>query len=117
VTSRDRQKTRPARDRRERDGSGWSGWLDLIDLEGVLIFLAIGVALVLGWAVIELLMPALAFAAYVAVVGALRRVAHDDHGCEGRPGRAALWGVTWATIYTVPLVALVWLARWMFGRG
>lgn len=102
-------------------GSGSSSsWLDScgcdgcsgVDGEGVLVALALAVvlAVLLGaaWVVAEIALPVLLFSAYAVIHRAITRVAHDTHACEGNVGRAIGWGIAWATIYVVPLSAVVW---------
>ncbi len=95
--------TRPNKKRR------WWEWLDFPEE------LALGLLLVslAGWLVAELIAPLLAGAAYVVIVLGLRTVANDRHGCEGRLGRAALWGALWATVFTGPVALLIWGAHWL----
>jgi hypothetical protein len=84
-----------------------------------LAFVAATIAVVLfaAWFVVELLVPALLFFAYLLVRGALARVANDDHGCEGRAGRALGWGIVWATLYTAPLALAIWGAQMLAASG
>jgi hypothetical protein len=77
------------------------------DVEGILVVLGVLLAIGLGWAIVELLAPVLLICAYVVIVAALRRVANDRHGCEANLGRSILWGALWATLYTLPLAAIV----------
>jgi hypothetical protein len=100
-----RKKERPAR--RSWDFPDLGG----MDLEGLLVILGVIVAIGLGWAIVELLAPVLLVCAYVVLVAALRRVANDRHGCEGNLGRSILWGALWATVYTLPLAAVVALGH------
>lgn len=72
-----------------------------------------------AWILVELVAPAVFFAAYALVRGAVARVANDDHGCEGDAPRALGWGVAWASIYVLPLAAVVWALHlwWGWLRG
>jgi hypothetical protein len=101
----------------------WSR-LDLPDLgaadaEGCAVLvgvaLALLVALLLAWLIVELLFPALLLAVYWLILRGLTRVANDTHGCEGRLFASILWGGIWATLYTAPLAFLVWLAHLILG--
>ncbi|HVK73712.1 MAG TPA: hypothetical protein VM734_10340 [Kofleriaceae bacterium] len=111
-----RPKQRQPKDKQRKSGGG-SSWdfpdLGGLDGEGVLILIGVVIALALGWAVVELLAPALLVCTYALVVGALRRVANDRHACEGRLARSIAWGAVWATIYTAPLAAVVAALRWL----
>lgn len=98
--------------RKQKGGGGGGGGWDFPDLsgldgEGLVVLLALGVALITGFLVVELLAPALMFAAYALLTAALRRVANDRHGCEGSLPRAIAWGALWATLYTLPLAAVI----------
>jgi hypothetical protein len=103
-------------------GSGWS-WLDFsfVDAEGCLILLGIilaFVALFAGlWLMIELIIPGLAFVAYLLIRGMLARAANDAHGCEGSLPRALLWGTLWATLYTAPLAILVRVVHLVYAHA
>jgi hypothetical protein len=107
------RKDRPS----EKKSTDWLPWWALLipDGEGCLIALGIIVALVIAlvgiWFLIEIVIPALAFVAYLLIRGMLARVANDSHSCEGSLGRATLWGALWATVYTLPFALLVWLVH------
>ncbi len=85
------------------------------DGEGCLVFLGILLALavlVIGlWVLIEIAIPVIAFLLYIIVRSMLAIVANDRHRCRGSMLRAALWGVIWATLYTLPLAGAVWLVH------
>jgi hypothetical protein len=96
-------------------GSSWAG-IDVVpDVEGCVIVLGIILALIVAvigfWFLIEIAIPGIAFLLYLLVRGMLARVANDDHGCQGRLARALRWGCLWATIYMAPLALLVWLSH------
>ena len=59
-------------------------------------------ALVAAWVLIEFVVPAVFFVAYILFVRAIARVANDRHGCEGDLGRAAMWGAVWSAAYVGP---------------
>ena len=101
----------------EKPKRGWS-FPDLggIDLEGLLVLLGLLLAIALGWAIVELIAPVLLVCAYVLIVAGLRRVANDRHGCEGSLPRSILWGALWATVYTLPIAAVVALGQWIVAR-
>jgi hypothetical protein len=70
-----------------------------------------GVALLAAFLLVELVLPAVFFAAYLAVRGGIARVANDDHDCAGALGRSAAWGTLWATLYALPLAAVLWVVH------
>lgn len=99
----------------------WFGSFSLSDLggadtsgDGCLILLAFIALLGLAWLLIELLIPALAVAIYIAIYAMLARVANDRHGCRGRLWPSLCWAAACATFYTAPLVVMVWLVQWAF---
>jgi hypothetical protein len=81
------------------------------DLEGLAVALAVVAVLALAfvgaWMVLELLVPALFFVAYVALLAALRRTRH----LRGRVFHAAGAAIVWATAYVGPLALTVWLVH------
>ncbi len=99
-------------------GSGWA-LLDILDVgvdfEGCAILIAIILALCVAfiglWLLVEIVIPGLAFLAYLLVRGMLARVANDKHDCQGNLLRATFWGALWATVYIAPQVLLVWLVH------
>jgi hypothetical protein len=114
-------------DKKKKSGGGSSGgssgW-SLLDglggaaefegcLVGIGVVLALFVAFVGFWLLIEIVIPGIAFFMYFIIRGMLARVANDDHGCAGNWLRATLWGAFWATVYVAPLALLVWLAHEM----
>ena len=105
-------------DKKRKQKGGGGGWdvpdLSGLDGEAVIVLLALGVALLTGFLVVELLAPALMFAAYALLTAALRRVANDRHGCEGSLPRAIAWGALWATLYTLPLAGVIALVHYVF---
>ena len=102
--------------------SGAKSWLSGCDFgcsgvtdEGFLVVIGVIVATVLlfgaGWVLVEIALPMVLFAAYTGILAALKRVAHDRHGCEGDLARALGWGALWAALYVLPLSATVWLVH------
>lgn len=83
--------------------------------EGFLVVLGAIVAAVLlagaGWVLVEIALPIVLFAAYTGILAALKRVAHDRHGCEGNFLRAVSWGALWAGLYMLPLAVVVWVVH------
>jgi len=80
------------------------------DLEAVAVAVLVLVVLVLAfagaWVILEMLVPALFFVAYVALLGALRRIRRYE-GSARAIGAAMLW----ATAYVGPLALTVWLVH------
>ncbi len=107
----------------KRDGVGSSVAEGVTDVgsgclnfgEGCGQIVVVAVALVLAvaafWLLIELVLPLLLVAAFTPLRALLARVAHDDHGCEGRLGRAVGYGALWATVYVAPLAGAVWIGH------
>jgi hypothetical protein len=83
----------------------------LLEDGAILIVVAVLIAaLVVGaaWVLVEVALPLVFLIAYSVLARALRRVAHDDHGCERQLGRAFLWGAVWSTIYLLPIAGLIY---------
>jgi len=80
---------------------------------GQVVVVVIALVLAVGafWLLIELVLPLLLVAAFTPLRALLARVAHDDHGCEGKFGRALQYGAFWATVYVAPLAGAVWLGH------
>lgn len=100
------------------DGWPWWLWLDFGEAgEGCLIAIGIVLAVIVAfigiWLLVEVVIPALAFVTYFLIRGMLARVANDQHGAESSWPRAIFWGALWATVYTVPLAFLVWLVHYV----
>lgn len=72
---------------------GWFSGLDLL--------------LLLAWLLVEVALPASFFLAYRLVRNSLHRVSTHGRTCQGRPGRALVHGVFWASGYAMPLAMLV----------
>ncbi len=101
--------------KKKKGGSSFPD-LGVSDFEGLLLLIAIVAAIGLGWVIVELLAPMLVLVACMLVLAALRRVANDRHDCQGNLPRALLWGALWATLYTLPLGAVVLIVHWAIGR-
>lgn len=91
--------------------SGCSG----LDGEGVVFLLVLAVVVGLGagmaWLIADLAAPILFFVLYTLLGAAIRRVAHDRHGLEGRLVPSLGWGALWAGIYVVPFAVVVALVH------
>lgn len=83
-----------------------------VDAEGCLLGLIVIAALVtlLGasFLIAEIVLPMMFMGCYWLLNRAIGRVANDRHGCQGKLGRATLWGALWATLYVTPLAFAVW---------
>jgi 4-hydroxybenzoate polyprenyltransferase len=101
----------------EKKSSDWWPWWILSGPEGCLIVLGIILALIIIlvglWLLIEIVIPALAFVAYVLIRGMLARVTNDKHSCQDSFVRAMLWGSLWATVYILPFGLLVWFVHFV----
>jgi hypothetical protein len=96
---------------RSRRGS-WGNWGDLPGIdEGIVYVLLAIVAFLAAWVFVDFVLPLILFPVYALLVAALRRVANDEHGCEGSLGRSIGWGAIWGTIYTAPLAVVALLFR------
>lgn len=93
------------------EGLGSLGDPGCVDPEGcavaILFLIALGVALLLSWLLVELVLPVVIAAAYWLMLRALSRVANDHHDCEGHLGRAVGWAALWALVYTAPLAVVI----------
>jgi hypothetical protein len=69
------------------------------------------------WLLFEIAIPVLLFLLYFAARGMLARVVNDRHHCRGKFGRSVVWGLAWATAYTVPLVGAVWFIHFVHNRA
>lgn len=80
------------------------------DLEAIAFALVVVAVLLLAfagaWLVLEMLVPALFFVAYVALLGALRRIRRYEGSA-----RAVAAAMLWATAYVGPLALVVWLVH------
>jgi hypothetical protein len=86
-----------------------------VDGEGCLAAIAIALALAVlvgaAWVLVEIAVPVVFLLAYTLIVRALRRVAHDRHGCEGRLGASIGWGAMWSAVYVAPIAVVIALLR------
>jgi hypothetical protein len=102
----------------ESSGGWWDGffWGWLIGEE--VVFLIIAVVVLLGgiWLLFEVAIPVLLFLLYFVARGMLARVVNDRHHCRGNLGRSIAWGLTWATVYTLPLAGAVWFIHFVYQR-
>lgn len=89
------------------------GNLDLsaLDGEAFVILVGLAVAALLGWLIVELVVPVVVVWCYVLLLAALRRASRDRHDCAGHLGRALVWGIVWATVYTLPLALIAVLVH------
>jgi hypothetical protein len=99
-------------------GGHGGSWFDLplgTDAEGCVVALGIVVAVIVAiigfWILIEVAIPALLFLLYFLVRGMLARVANDKHSCKDHALRSLSWGGLWALVYMAPLALLVWLGH------
>lgn len=90
---------------------GWLAALDLLGFVGELfpISLVFGALFLLAWLMVDLALPASFVLAYRLVCKSLDQVAHHGRACQGRPGRALVAGVFWATGYAMPFAMAVLL--------
>jgi hypothetical protein len=117
------KKTNPNPRRQASTSSGWgNGWyyFGSDDGEGCLWILGMIVAAIVLvfalWFLIEVAIPLVLFVLYLVTRGMLSRVINDRHHCKGRLGRAISWALVWATVYTVPLAAVVWCVHFVLAR-
>jgi hypothetical protein len=101
------------------NSSSNSGWWDgffwgslVVDGEAVAIgcLIVIGLVLMAGlvWFLVEIAIPLVLFLLYFVARGMLAHVVNDRHRCKGSLVRAFVWALVWATVYTAPLVGVVW---------
>lgn len=116
------EKAKDSLDIRKRDSSGWWDglwWLAPVGGEGCAVLLAVVILLIVAffalWFIIEIAIPLVVFLLYCGARGMLAAAINDRHRCQGRPGRALVWGLVWATVYTVPLAGVVWCVHHFFG--
>jgi|GEM_PF-3454982 len=98
-------------------------WADVFDVasvdgEGCLFALAlmvvVAIAFVAAFFVVELVAPVVFFVAYVGVARAMRRALTAGH--RGSAGASAAHGVVWASLYVMPLMAVVAAAHYIAMR-
>lgn len=80
---------------------------------GEAIFAAIVVAALLdvSWFVVEFLVPSLFFLIYFLVRSSLARIANDRHDCQAHFAKSLSWGIVWATLYALPMVAMIFVVH------
>lgn len=125
TTDKSHEKKQTGQSKSSSSSSSGSGWnlLDGFDLDfegcavvaGVIV--AVIVALIGIWLLVEIVIPGLAFLAYFMIRSMLARVANDQHGCEESLVRSILWGSLWATIYIIPQALLVWFLHAIHGQA
>lgn len=102
--------------------SSWGSWggggdIGPIDGEGCVWVLGIIAALVVAffllWFLIEIAIPVVVFLLYALAHNMLAAVVNDRHRCRGNLGRALVWALAWATLYTAPLAVLVWFVHYV----
>jgi len=69
------------------------------------------------WLFIELVIPAIAFAAYFTIHGMLAWAVNDRHHCVGSWPRSILWGGVSAALFTAPLALLTWAVHQAITRA
>ena len=84
--------------------------------EGCLLLVGLIAALFLVWALIEIAIPIVFFLLYFLVRGMLVHVVNDKTRCQGNVSLSAARGFLWATVYTVPLAATIWIVHWINAR-
>ena len=89
------------------DGCGYG----CFDIEFLVPLGVLFAAFVLAWALIEVVLPALFFLAYLTVRSALAAVANDEHDCQGHLGRALGWGFAWSTVFVLPFAGTLALVH------
>jgi len=77
------------------------------DAEGVAVMVLLLVALLGAFVLVELVVPLAFLLAYAVVMKALKTVAHDRHGCEGRLARSIGWGAGWSLVFVLPVALVV----------
>jgi hypothetical protein len=88
-------------------------WVGFGDTDGCAIVIGIIITLITllaaVWLVVEVAVPLVAFLLYFLMRGMLAQALNVDHGCRGRLLASVSRGVMWATLYTAPLVGVVWV--------
>lgn len=97
--------------------SDWkhSWWLLPLHGEGCFFLLVFMVVFAIGfislWLLVEFFVPLVVFAGYFLIRGMMAKVANDAHDCRGHWGRSLFWGITWATLYLLPVSGMVWITH------
>lgn len=82
-----------------------------------LVSLVVIVVVAVSWLLVEVALPVLFLAFYEMMLFALRWVANDSHGCEGRPLRALGYGLAWSLIAVAPVAVLTMVLHLAMGGG
>jgi hypothetical protein len=85
--------------------------------EGCLIIVGLVAVFFLAWFVIEVAIPGLMLLVYAIARGMLAHVANDTHHCRGHLAKSVGWAAVWATLYTAPYAAAVWMVHWIHARA
>ncbi len=80
-----------------------------LDLDGVLLVFLVALTFLTSYVFVELLLPVVFLVIYYSLFAGVGHVVNDQHGCQGRPLRAMLWGAAWTTIYLAPIALVVGL--------
>ncbi|MCC6897747.1 MAG: hypothetical protein IT377_02170 [Polyangiaceae bacterium] len=92
----------------DHGGCGNAGCVDAGGCgEAALIVVVLAVAALAAWLVVEIVLPVVVFVVYYFAIKAIGRVARDRHDCEKNLGRSLGWGFFWASVYLVPVAALI----------
>jgi hypothetical protein len=109
------QKNKQERNSSNANAAWWDGFFwgsFALDGEAVAIgcFIVIGLIALAGlvWFLVEIAIPVVLFLLYFVARGMLAHVVNDRHRCKGSVARALLWALVWATVYTAPLLGVVW---------
>lgn len=109
--------SQPSSQSKSKSSINWADALSGgLELDGCLLVIALALAVGAALLLAELLLPMLLIGAYWLIVRGLATVANDRHECEGRFGRALLWGVLWSAAYTLPLAGLVFVGQRILHR-
>ena len=100
----------------DHDLTGCSGCGYGADIEGCAVILGLIAAVALVWFLVEIAIPVVFFMRYFLVRGMLARVVNDQVRCRGDLSLSTLRGILWATIYSVPLAATVWIIHFIHAK-
>jgi hypothetical protein len=97
----------------------WPGNFFWVDAEGCLIGIGVVIAIIVAivgfWFLIEIALPAIFALLYFLIRGMLARVVNDRHACKGNLSRSVSWALVWATLYMAPLALLAWVVHVVMG--
>jgi hypothetical protein len=79
--------------------------------EALFAALVVAALLAVSWFVVEFLVPGLFFLVYFLVRSSLARVANDRHDCQARFGKSLFWGIVWASLYALPMAAMIFVVH------